>query len=208
MKRFRRCVALLVLGAIAGWSSVGCLSVGVQKTGKAEPGVGTGSLTVNVYERRPRNGAGDPPRHPLVSELRRVEGSKEIPIRETSESRWSDDALSPGKYRLRIARFIDEGGETHSLASPVQRTFRIRPGETVAAEIVVKRFPTGTVVGAVAAVAGGILVASLISSLNSLGHLGSGSSFNLGKKKKAKKQLDTREPSTPRAAPLPSTFVH
>ncbi|MDQ2979341.1 MAG: hypothetical protein M3R62_08975, partial [Acidobacteriota bacterium] len=107
------------------------------------------------------------------------------------------------KYRLRVARFIDEGGETRSLARPVQRTFRIRPGETVAAEIVVKRFPTGTVVGVGVGVAGGVLLASLISSLNSLGHWGS-----LATTKKAKKQLDTRETSIPRAAPFPSALVH
>ncbi|MEP6801643.1 MAG: hypothetical protein ABJC07_06890, partial [Acidobacteriota bacterium] len=101
MKRLRRFLSLFVLAAVAASSLDGCLSVGVQKIGEPDPGVPTASLRVTVTQHRPRNGVADPPEHPLVSELTRVDGREEIPIREASESSWTAEGLAPGKYRIR-----------------------------------------------------------------------------------------------------------
>jgi hypothetical protein len=205
MKHPQKGIALVLLAAMGLSPASGCLSVGIESVGKPATGVETGSLEVSVFQHRPRNGNGDLPEHPLVSELSRLEGSKEIAIRETSESRWNADGLRPGRYRIRVARFIDEGGKTRPLSSPVQETFHVRPGETVSAEIVVKRFPTATVFGLGAAAAGGVLLAAVISAATSWSG-SSGRSLSISGKGKHKKLLDTQPMPAPQAAPIPSAL--
>lgn len=182
-------VALLLVAATGLTPAAGCLSVGIEKVGTPAAGLETGSLDVSISEHRPRNGKGDPPVRPILSELSRIDGAEPVPVRETSETRWREDGLRPGKYRLRVAR-------------AVQKTFSIRPGETVSAEVIVKRFPTGTVIGVGAAIAGGILVASLISAYNRSPFVG-GSWKTSGKRGK-KMELHTEPLPAPRVAPIPS----
>jgi hypothetical protein len=203
MKRLRKTVSLFVLSAVLASSIDGCLSVGIDKVGKPSPGVETGSLRVSVTQHSPVAGVLDPPRYPLVSELYRVDRPQEPPIREVSESRWTEDGLAPGKYRIRVARYIDERGEVRPLERAVEKKFSIRAGETLVADIVVKRFPTGTVVSIGAAVAGGILIAAVISFFTSFGRIGT---ISLASSKKHRKQLDTRPLPAPHAAPFPSAL--
>jgi hypothetical protein len=184
-------------------SVTGCLSVGIQSLGPPSPGVESGSLQVSVSQHRLRDGNGAAPEHPFIAELSRVDGREPIAIRESSESRWSIDGLAPGKYRIRVASFVDDGGKTRPLSSPIQKTFRIRPGETVSAEIVAKRFPTGTVVALGAAAAGGLLIAAIASAA---GHWGGRSigTIDISGKSTQKKLLHGQPMPAPRVAPMPS----
>lgn len=203
MKHLRKGIALSLLAATAFSSATGCLSVGIQSLGPPSAGVGSGSLQVSVSQHRPRDGNGAAPEHPFIAELSRVDGREAIAIRESSESRWSVDGLEPGKYRIRVASFIDDGGKTRTLSSPVEKTFRVRPGETVSAEIVVKRFPTGTVVALGAVAAGGLLIAAIVSASRGWGGRSIGS-IDISGKKTQKKLLHAQPMPAPRIAPIPS----
>lgn len=206
MNHGRSAITLTLLAALALPFATGCLSVGIESVGKSAAGVETGSLRVSVFQHTPRNGNGDLPEHPFVSELTRIDGSREIAIRETSDSRWSADGLQPGKYRIRVARFIDAAGTTRDLPTRVQETFHVRPGETVSAEIVVKRFPTGTVVGLSAGAVGGILLAAALSAAFSWHGGGTGSTFNINGKKH-KKLLDTTPAPVRQSGSVPSAIL-
>lgn len=207
MNHGRSAITLTLLAALGLPFATGCLSVGIESVGRAAPGVETGSLRVSVFQHTPRNGHGDLPEHPFVSELTRIDGPREIAIRETSDSRWSAHDLAPGKYRIRVARFIDAAGKTRELPTRVQETFHVRPGETVSAEIVVKRFPTGTVVGLGAGAVGGILLAAVLSSAFAWRGGSTGSTFNINRKKKEKKLLDTRPIPARQSGSFPSAFL-
>ncbi len=204
MKQPRKSVALALIAVMALASSAGCLSVAIERVREPAAGAACGSLQVSVSQQRPRNGNGAPPEHLLVSELSRVDGTLRIVIRETSESRWSVGGLRPGKYRIRITSFIDEEGATRFLTSPIQKTFRIRAGDAVSAEIVVKRFPSGPVVAVGATVAGGILLAALISSLSGWGG-GNGGAIHISGKG-TKKLLPGRPLPAPPGASIPSAM--
>ncbi len=207
MNHARPSIALTLLAALALPSAIGCLSVGVESVGSRAAGVETGSLRVSVFQHTPRNGTGDLPEHPFVSELTRIDGSREVAIRETSDSRWTADGLAPGKYRIRVARYVDPAGTTRDLPNRVQETFHVRPGETVSAEIVVKRFPTGTVVGLSAGAVGGILLAAVLSAAFSWGGGSTGSTFKINRKKNEKKLLDTRPVPAQQSGALPSPIL-
>jgi hypothetical protein len=88
-----------------------------------------------------------------------------------SEASWSLTDLAPGHYRLTALSIVDANGEEKPLPNQDTERFRLRPGESVTAKIVIKKAPVGAILGlsiGVAALVGGLLLLALVASLGAL----------------------------------------
>jgi hypothetical protein len=189
--------SLLVLATLAPVLLDGCVSVDVSRAKTASAESSTGSLEVVVVE---KSGDKTPTTSKIVTRLVRLESGVEIPVSESTDATWTKTDLAPGRYRLRVSHWIDEKGEARKFAKTDQESFKVRAGEFVQARVVLKAFPTGPVI-TVAAVAGGaILLAALISALNSWGS----GTLNLGSVKRSERlDRDRTEREQPRS-PVPA----
>lgn len=135
--------SVLVLAALSPVFLDGCVSIGVSRSNAAGAEAATGSLEVTVVEKSHDT---QPIASQVVTKLVRLESGIEQPTAEFSDSTWTKNDLPPGQYRLRISQWIDKTGKTHAFTGNNEKTFRIRNGEHVQARVVLKAFPTGTVV--------------------------------------------------------------
>jgi hypothetical protein len=168
MKRFRPgpLESVFVLAALAPVLLDGCVTVGVSRTKAAEAEAPTGSLEVVIVEKSDDK---VPTTSKILTRLVRLESGVEIPVSESTDATWTKADLPPGRYRLRVSHWIDENGQPRKFAKTDQESFKVRPGETVQARVVLKGFPTGPVI-TIAAIAGAaILTAIVVSALNTWG---------------------------------------
>lgn len=118
----------------------GCVSVGVTRSKAASPAATEGSLDVVVYDTPAQARAGVVSASNMTLDLGRVEKRRETPLQSSPGSTWSFGKLQPGEYRM------------HLKAAPpapaiTEEDLRIKAGEAVRAQVILKKFPTVTVVG-------------------------------------------------------------
>jgi ElaB/YqjD/DUF883 family membrane-anchored ribosome-binding protein len=177
-KAWRIALAILLSAELSG-----CVSVSTTRSKAASPAA-TPSLDVGVYDTPSQAQAGVATSRKVSLDLARLENGSETRIQSFGESTWSVGELSPGKYRLHLTAAALGSAQG---ASPkiVERDIRIRAGEIVRTDVVLKKFPTWTVVGITAGV--GVIAGLLISFNNSWNHWNT-SGLHLRAKKAAKRR--------------------
>ena len=162
----------------------GCVSVSTTRMKAGNP-VGTeGSLDVAVYDTPAQVKSGVATDRKVSLGLACLENGRETPVKSFAEPTWSVGELPPGEYRLHLTAAAL--GSVQS-ASPriVERDIRIRAGEIVRTDVVLKKFPTWTVLGITAGVG---VIAGLLISFNNSWNDWNTSSLHLRAKKAAKRR--------------------
>ena len=132
----------------------GCVSVRTSKTPGAAAGSGTGTVVVRVYDRVADRDARVLSRRHAVTELLRDERR----VHATDEPAWQLSDVPPGRYRIQVARRLDETGRERRMASSDDVTFELGPSEEVLVEVVLKH-PKRVLVGA--GVGAGVVVTAV-----------------------------------------------
>jgi hypothetical protein len=143
----------------------GCVSVGIDRSKRDPRAQGPASLEVRIYETPAdlREGRLTPRR--IVWELVRSDVTPEQQIYRGIEPTWTRSDLSPGRYRLTALAVVDENSVEKKLTNQDSERFRLRPGESVRADILIKRAPVGLIAGVSAGVLAAIIAAIVIASL-------------------------------------------
>ena len=161
---------VLVLGGQLATS--GCVSVGAAK---AEPLVVPGSqcsVEVHVYDTTKARDSDVPTSRTIVSELWREAQDGKVLVREARDATWTADEVPPGKYVVRVRKWVDATGAVHRLASSDSTSFELGPGERVRADVVL-RHPKRAVVAAIVVTAvAAALVVLLVDTVVSAAALG------------------------------------
>jgi hypothetical protein len=143
--RFRSQVASALLIALAPLALDGCVSIGVSRADLPAPpssaGAETGAVTVAVYERPADREANRHASFPVLSELARVEKGGETVVARSMNATWTVQDLPPGRYRLRVTKRIDLGGNVVPLQSPGDTAFDVAAGERAVVSVVLKKVP-------------------------------------------------------------------
>ena len=161
----------LALGALIPAAFDGCVSVGITRSRPPNPAFGAGSVQVRIYETPADAKAGVVSSRKIVSELVRTDVKPEQSVYRGSEAIWSRTDLAPGRYRLSALSIIDANGEERPLPNQDTERFRLRPGESVRAAIVIKKAPVGAILGVsigVAALVVGLALVALAAALGGL----------------------------------------
>lgn len=163
---WRECWGLpLALGALIPVAFDGCVSVGITRSRPLNPASGAGSVQVRIYETPADAKAGVASPRKIVSELVRTDVKPEQRVYRGSEAIWSLADLAPGRYRLTALSIVDANGEEKPLPNQDTERFRLRPGESVTAMIVIKKAPVGAILGVsigVVALVGGLILLALV----------------------------------------------
>jgi hypothetical protein len=115
-----------------------CVSV------RARPAVPTGSpatsavVEVRIYETISARRSGVYTVRTIVSELWHKEPHEWVLVREAREAVWETDKLPPGKYKVRVRRWIDDRNREQSLESTDHATFTVAAGERTIVDVVLK----------------------------------------------------------------------
>lgn len=160
--RVQKSTARLLMVALVPLLLEGCMTVGVDRLERVTTST-TAAIEVRIYD-KPGDRKGDATTRRKVSTeiVRKDTGEK---VFESEEGRWTKDDLPPGKYVLRLTKIGDDKGVLLPLASPKQKTFAVKGGETMRAEVVLK--DTSKAVWTAVGVAAGIgLVALVVSALS------------------------------------------
>lgn len=171
-QRLNRLTAQLLFLALAPFALDGCVSVGAERTAPpAEAAVvsKTGALEARLYDTGSAAKKDQKSPREVSWKLFLVSHSSAAPVSEGTGNVWNVTGLEPGKYRL-VATWgplPDVPGD--SSAGTKEDTFKLAAGETAAARVIVKKFPTGWVVGAGVAIAVGIAVGVTVSKCLPLG---------------------------------------
>jgi len=191
LAQFRRFTARFVLIAFAPFALDGCVSVGVKTAAgsmaTAEPSMG--AFEGRLYE-TPSDAKKDvKSQRPVAWKLFLLEQSTKTPLREGTGNAWTATDLPPGEYRVAVSwegiPGIAEGSSTGS----TRETFLLGAGESAQARVIVKKFPTGWVIGI--GVLGAVL-ALLAATISPLGH---GSFFRSGSQTVVETHSQRRAPS-------------
>ena len=166
--RFQKSTARLLMTALAPLVLNGCLTLGVDRLERVTTST-TAAIEVRIYDKpADRKADSTTPRKVSTEIARKDTGEK---VFDSTEGRWAKNDLPPGKYVLRLTKIGDDTGILQPLASPTQRTFTVKNGETIRAEIVLK--DTSRAVWTAVGVGAGIAaVALVVSALSSIGHIG------------------------------------
>jgi hypothetical protein len=144
---------------VAAASLTGCVSVGVHRVGASDQQARLGRLEVSVYDSPKQRKAGVLTQSGAYVELLRLEQGRETSIETFTMPSWSKDGLDPGTYRLRLRRHASAPEAGKPRGTPTDKDLRVGAGETVHADIVLKKFPTTTVLIAAGVVGVGFGVA-------------------------------------------------
>ncbi len=155
----RVALALILVADLSG-----CVSVSLRRSKTPDPAAAGGSLDVAVYDTpaQARAGAASPSNVHL--DLGRLEEGREGPVQNSLGSTWSVEGLAPGEYRLHLKAEAASTGTVPPPAPTIRKEdIRIKAGESVRARVILKKFPTWTVVGVtlgVGAIAGALIAAT------------------------------------------------
>jgi hypothetical protein len=167
---WRKCWGFpLALGALIPVAFDGCVSVGITRSRLPNPASGAGTVQVRIYETPADARAGVASSRKIVSELIRTDVAPEQSVYRGSEATWSLTDLPPGHYRLTALSVVDANGEEKPLPNQDTERFRLRPGESVTAMIVIKKAPVGAILGmsiGVAALVGGLILVAILASFD------------------------------------------
>jgi hypothetical protein len=157
-KRVLRVFAPAVLSAA---SLTGCISVGVQRAAGSDPQARLGTLEVSVYDSPKQKKAGVLTQSGAYVELLRLDQGLEKSLEVFATPSWSKAGLEPGTYRLRVRKqsAAPAAEAAKPRGTPIDKDLRVGAGETVHADIVLKKFPTTTVLIASGVVVAGMAVA-------------------------------------------------
>ena len=154
-KAWRAGLALVLAAELSG-----CVSVSTTRTKATGPAGTDGSLEVAVYDTPAQARAGVASISRMSLELGRLEKDREEPLQTSSGSAWSFGSLPPAKYSLHLKAAAQEAGSASSAAPTItQESIKVAAGETVRTQVILKKFPTGAVVGAVLCLGAGIGIA-------------------------------------------------
>jgi len=128
-------MSLVLIGIIAGG---GCVSVGVRPPERREGRASQCAIEVNVYESLKDRKAGPRTTRIIVSELWRKEHGGKTLVREVREAHWSMADLEPGRYVLRVKRWVDSDGQVQRLPSSDRASFAVAAGEQVRVDVVLR----------------------------------------------------------------------
>lgn len=168
--RFQRFTAKVLLVALAPWCAGCATEIYLERSTGAGRGPSGGRLDVRVFEDRSDLRRDDVSKRAIVTELYRLESGSEELVREERATRWSAAGLAPGRYVLRVKRFVDETGAARRPSHDQDKRFRIRANETATADIVIKDPRRGWI-----AVGVGTVVVILVVLARSWSPLGGGS---------------------------------
>jgi hypothetical protein len=142
----------------------GCVSVSLTRSKAVDPVAAGGSLDVAVYDTPAQARAGVTSPTNVHLDLSRLEEGRERSVRNFLGSTCSVDGLAPGEYRLHLKAESASTGTAPPPAPIIRKeSIRIKAGESVRAKVILKKFPTWTVVGVtlgVGAVAGALIAAT------------------------------------------------
>ena len=120
------------------------MSIGVSRADlKAPPEPSApprGAVTVTVYEKVADRDADRHAAYPVLSELFRTDKAETLVARSMNATYTVND-LSPGRYRLKIAKRIDERGDVVALSDPADASFDVKAGERTVVSVVLKKVP-------------------------------------------------------------------
>jgi hypothetical protein len=171
-RRIQQLTARVLLVALAPWCAGCATEIYLERSRNAGGGSGDGRLDVRVYENRPDLRRDDVSKRTIVTELYRLESGSEKLVREERATRWAATGLAPGRYVLRVRKFVDETGAVRRPSHDQDKRFRIRANETATADIVLKDPRRGWIAAEVATV-----VVILVVLARSWSPLGNGSFF-------------------------------
>jgi len=160
-KRLNHLTASCLFVALAPLALDGCVSVGVERTAppaEAEIAPKTGALEARLYDTGSSAKKDVKSPREVSWKLFLLSKSSDAPVREGSGTVWNVTDLEPGKYRLVATWGPAPGIAGDTSAGTTDDTFKLAAGETAAARVIVKKFPTGWVVGIGIAVVVGVAV--------------------------------------------------
>ena len=162
LTRLKRATARLLLGALVPFTFGGCVSTDVERTA-APAGVSrvtrTGAFEGRLYETGSLAKKQQKSPRAVSWKLFLVSNPDDPPVREGTGSVWDAVDLLPGKYRIVASWGSTPGVAGDTSAGSTEDTFNLAAGETAVARVIVKKFPTGLVVGVGVAVVVGIGIA-------------------------------------------------
>lgn len=149
-----RAAALALLVLFAPIALDGCVSVGLSRSALDVPaGRTTGELRVSIFERPADRDAERLVPYPVFCELLRAEGDGRPVVRSMAPT-WTLPDVPPGRYVLRVTKRLNELGDVEPLSNPAEKKIEIRPAESTAANVVLKKVPVFWIVlGALTVVA-------------------------------------------------------
>jgi hypothetical protein len=136
--RFQQFTAKVLLVAIAPWCAGCATEIYLQRSTGAAGGTSGGRLDVRVFENRADMKRDDVSKRTIVTELYRVESGSEKLVREERATRWAATGLAPGRYVLRVRKFVDETGAVRLPSHDHDKRFKIRASQMATADIVLK----------------------------------------------------------------------
>jgi len=171
-KGLNRLTARFLFVALAPFALDGCVSVGVERTAppaEADVVSKTGALEARLYDTG--SAAKDDRKSPreVSWKLFLLSNSSDALVGEGTGNVWNVTGLEPGRYRLVATWGPAPGVPGDTSAGTKDDTFKLAAGETAAARVIVRKFPTGWVVGAGVAIAVGIAVGVTVSRCLPLG---------------------------------------
>ncbi len=176
--RPRNLILLAPLVALAAASLTGCVSVGVARIKVADPQGVEGVIEVSIYDSPKEKKSEVLSNRGDTIDLLLLEKGREKPLESFSGPKCRKRGLSPGTYRIRIR---PSGPQVESAQPPAkiiaQKDLRLGAGEVAHADVILKKFPTTTVLIVAGAAAAGIGVAAAVS-VSNLGAFGSGTKAN------------------------------
>lgn len=176
----KRATARLLLVALVPFTFGGCVSTDVERTAPpADPSKAprTGAFEGRLYETGSLAKKGQKSPRAVSWKLFLVSNPADPPVREGTGSVWNAVDLEPGKYRIVASWDPAPGVAGDTSAGRTDETFRLAAGETAVARVIVKKLPTGLVVGVGVAVAVGIGIAIAANQTIHLGEINLGRSL-------------------------------
>ena len=159
-KTLRVALALVLAADLSG-----CVSTSIDSRKAADPKAAGGALEVAVYDTPSKAHAGVPSASSVSLDLGRLDGGRETPVQSFTGPTWSLGELQPGKYRLHLRAEVL--GKSPAAPPTIRREdIQIKAGEVARAEVVLKKFPTYTVVGVTVGV--GVIAGVLVWYSNNL----------------------------------------
>jgi hypothetical protein len=158
----KRATARLLLVALVPVTFGGCVSTDVERTAPPtdlSKAPRTGAFEGRLYETGALAKKGQKSPRAVNWKLFLVSNPDDPPVREGTGSVWNAVDLEPGKYRIVASWEPAPGVAGDTSAGSTNDSFKLAAGETAVARVIVKKVPTGLVVGVGVAVAVGIAVA-------------------------------------------------
>jgi hypothetical protein len=129
---------MALLATLASWCAGCATEIHLRQSAGVVEGGGGGRLLVRVFENRSDRSRDVSTGRQIVTELYRVEGKAEKPVREEKAPRWSVPDLPPGDYVLRVTTWVDDTGVVQKLPQSQHDEFVIRANETTLADVVLR----------------------------------------------------------------------